>query len=89
MNDDTLYNRIRDGKELTEAEQDDLYELLAKGCRGRRRAAIARALRYVPDIENYGIYSRVYVNDDGYGASYCAGQDYTSELKTVRELLAP
>jgi len=84
---DTLQQRITDKQPLTEYEQADLLELLGKGCRDKRKRQLARELSYVPDIDSYGIYSRVFVNDDGRGASYCAGQDYTAELSLVRKLL--
>ncbi len=35
---------------------------------------------------NYGIYSRLWVTKEGRG-TYCAGQDYISEIRTVRQLI--
>jgi len=91
MKQDTLQQRIYDKKSLTDNEIDDLVSLLGKGCRAKRKAQIRMELEYTPDIESFGIYGRVLVTEDingkQYGASYCAGQDYTSELATVRECL--
>jgi len=91
MRQDTLQQRIFDKKALTDHEIDDLVSIFGHGCRAKRKAQIRMELENVPDIEAFGIYGRVFVTEDingkQYGASYCAGQDYTSEIKVVRECL--
>lgn len=48
----------------------------------------ANAVRRILDTNrrNYGIFSRLWVNKRGEG-DYCAGQDYTSEIRTIRGLI--
>ena len=41
-------------------------------------------------VKNYGILNRLWVtirNDGTYRADYCAGQDYDSEMRTIRKML--
>lgn len=88
MKQDTLQNRIDSGQPLTEGEQSAILELLGKRCQPRRLYSLRLALKCVPDIDNYGIYGRVMLNEYGEDtASYCAGQSYPDEIRTVRELL--
>lgn len=72
--------------ELNEAQKTSLLALFGSGCRAPR----VRALRACFDdncrrVKSYGILKRVHLTDEG--ASYCAGQDYPSEIRTVREIL--
>ena len=80
---DTLSRRISAGKELTESEQAQLLDIFGNRCREKTKRMIARALRCVPDIDNYGIYDRVHLEPP----SYCAGQSYPDEIRTVRQCL--
>ncbi len=80
---DTLSRRISAGKELTEAEQEKLLDIFGAYCQEKTKRMIARALRCVPDIPNYGIYDRVHLEPP----SYCAGQSYPDEIRTVRKCL--
>lgn len=89
MGQDSLYLRIQHNQGLSDLEQTALWHLFGDGCRAPRKNRLERALARVPHIENYGIYNRVHLNDGYSVASYCAGQDYPGEIKTVRELLAP
>lgn len=81
---DTLGQRISERQPLTFREQISLLALLGKGCRAETKRRLAIALTYVPDITNHGIYGRVIL---GPRVSYCAGQSYPDEIRTVRECL--
>lgn len=61
-----------------------LLHLLTKGCRKETRETIARRLASLSSLKNYGIYDRLQISPT---VSYCAGQDYPAEIRTIRELL--
>ena len=81
---DTLSKRISAKKELTENEIEELMSVLTSGCRQKTKNIIRFALNCVPDIQNFGIFERVHLKPY---VSYCAGQSYPDEIRTVRELL--
>jgi len=82
---DTLSRRIRDKKGLTEKEQDDLVSLFGAYCQPRTKRLLAQVARWIPDIKNRGIFNRVHIDKEG--VSYCAGQSYSDEIRTVRKCL--
>lgn len=85
---DSLGSRIDCGIELTESEISALVDLLGKRCKVRTKNRIKWALMGCPDsIENPGIFRRVLLHDSGILASYCAGQSYPDEIRTVRQCL--
>ena len=84
---DTLAKRISEKKGLTEEEQLWLVCVFGKHCQGRTKAQLAAVARWIPDIPNRGIYERVLFGEYGQAVSYCAGQSYPDEIRTVRELL--
>jgi hypothetical protein len=71
---------------LNEAQRNGLMALLGSGC---RQATKARLQHCVNDncrrVKPCGIIGRVHLEQDG--ASYCAGQDYPSEIRTVRRIM--
>jgi hypothetical protein len=77
----------KDGQRcLTEAEQDSLYILLVKGCRAKTRAKLVRKVALPLALwEDFGIYRRVELDAGVF--YYCAGQSYTDEIRTVRDLI--
>ena len=81
---DTLARRISQKKPLTEAEQEALLDILGNHCQARTKRMLARSLSWVPDIQSYGIYGRVHLSPR---VSYCAGQSYPDEIRTVRKCL--
>jgi len=83
MRQDTLQNRISDGKGLDSSEIDQLVGVLGSRCSEHTKRKLHFALRCVPNIQAYGIYGRVMLNP----VSYCAGQSYPDEIRTVRGLL--
>lgn len=82
---DSLDLRISAGVALTESEISACMSAFAYRCRQNTKAAILFALQNVPHIRSYGIYRRILLSDGS--AEYCAGQDYDSEMRTVRECL--
>jgi hypothetical protein len=82
---DTLASRISARVELTSIEIESLCKLLTKGCRQSTKQAVMASLNAVPYIKSRGIFDRVQFENGQ--ASYCAGQDYPSEIRTVRECL--
>jgi len=77
---------IRRGQELTEAEVESLVGLLTGRCSPRTTYSVRSALLSVPHTPSFGIFSRVHLDGEG-GASYCAGQSYPDEIRTVRDCL--
>lgn len=82
---DTLSKRIEQDKKLTESEIESGVKLLGAYCRARTKMSIRFALRCVPNVRNYGIFNRVEIENGE--MSYCAGQSYTDEIRTVRGCL--
>lgn len=82
---DSLGQRISCNISLNEAQISAGVALLGHGCRYRTKDRIEVALRCCPKLLNHGIYNRVLIS--GEGMSYCAGQDYPSEIALVRKLL--
>jgi hypothetical protein len=83
-----LRNRIYDGGFLNPLETTSFIELLSKGCNKNTREKIAWVVNNIElsRWKNYGIYNRVELYHS-VGVMYCAGQDYTSEVRTVRECI--
>jgi hypothetical protein len=72
---------------LTEAQQDAIFDFVAKGCRINTKETIKRRLNMPLSLwREYGIYSRI-MFDDKYGASYCCGQSWPDEMRTLRECM--
>lgn len=85
---DSLYNRILYGIPLSEEEIKQCVDLLGKRCKQDTKNRIKWQLQYVPHIEPVGIYRRVMITSKhDIGVHYVAGQDYPTELKTVRKAL--
>jgi hypothetical protein len=82
---DTLARRISTRASLTDDERTSLVKLLGSGCHQRTKNMLWYSAGYVPDVPSYGIYDRVTFEDGR--ASYCAGQSYPDEIRTVRKLL--
>jgi len=79
-------NDIIEGKaELTFWQYRALCALLGKRCRQDTRARIRRKLEYPRSLPTYGIFNRVHIEEDC--VSYCAGQSYPDEIRTVRNLI--
>jgi hypothetical protein len=66
---------------VTSLEINDLLDVIG----GRKNYSILLR-RYINNGTSYGILSRL-TYDTKHGWSYCAGQDYTAELNTIRKIL--
>lgn len=78
---------ISAGDTLTDKQKDELYGLLAGRTRAATREKLERRINLPLSLwPNYGIFSRVHFDSDG-GVSYCAGQNYPSEVAYIRELI--
>jgi len=85
---DSLSKRITNKTPLTEAEIDAMVALFGARCKPRTKYQIRLACLSVDEnLRNRGIYERVLFNDHGQVVSYCAGQSYPDEIKSVRECL--
>jgi len=73
-------------KNLTTRDVINLTTIIGKGCRQKTKDRIASCLTYSSSrLPNYGIFDRLMFED--FEWSYCAGQDYRAEIKTIRELI--
>lgn len=82
---DTLQNRIDAKVGLTDSDVEEITTILTQRCQARTVNAVRWALMGLPNGYNFGIFGRVVKDDNGW--SYCAGQSYPDEIRTVRELL--
>lgn len=71
---------------LTENDIDQIVSILGKKCRINTIRRLRSILTYSPSmIKSYGILNRLILEDNQW--RYIAGQDYVSEVKTVRQLI--
>jgi flavin-dependent dehydrogenase len=82
---DTLLHRIVKKQALSQQEIESAVYVLGSGCRKETKRKLALVLNCVPDIRACGIYGRVFLEDGK--VSYCPGQSYMDEIRTVRNLL--
>ena len=87
MKQDTLQTRISDNVPLNNDEIEKAVMIFGHGCRADTKRELRLVLGLVPSIRSYGIFGRVMFNRDTGGVSYCAGQSYPDEIRTVRSLL--
>lgn len=82
----SLSDAIKDGITLDAEQQAALLHLIGSGCRKETKERLARRLALpLPLWTNHGIFGRVYIRYNDERVHYCAGQDYTSEIRTVRQ----
>lgn len=83
-----MKNQFNDLKNnLNETDINEILQLVGKGCRDKTKARLRSILTYGPStIEDCGIMRRLTKEPDG-SWEYCAGQDYTAEIKTVRNVI--
>jgi hypothetical protein len=82
----SLLDRISARQPLSETEIESAVTIFGARCQPRKVYALRAALKNVPEIPSFGIYHRVHFENGQ--ASYCAGQSYPDEIRTVRKLLA-
>lgn len=78
------FNNYR--QQLTEQDTNEIFEILSKGLRSKNRELLAKRLNHHLELIPYfGILDRLI--KESYGWSYCAGQSYTDEIRTVRQII--
>jgi hypothetical protein len=72
---------------LSESDIDQIVSIITHRCRIKTTDRVRSILTYSPSlIPSYGIFERLMKEDDGKW-HYCAGQSYTDEIRTLRELV--
>lgn len=72
--------------DLTQDDLDQIIAILTHGCRIKNTQRVRSILTYsASSLTHFGIYSRLIKEGSKWG--YCAGQSYTDEIRTVRELI--
>ena len=71
--------------QLTDEQKQSFVEVFGYRCHERTKRRLQSVINYPTGLSNYGIYSRVMF--DSTGCSYCAGQSYLDEIRTVRKLI--
>jgi hypothetical protein len=85
MYENTLRYKLSNNVSLTDSEKSTFFNLVSFGCHAKNKRRLHSIIFYGPIHNNYGIYERVYFENDQ--AHYCAGQSYPDEIRTVRECL--
>lgn len=82
-----MKNSFNDLKnQLSEQDIDQIIEIVGYRCRVKTCNRIRSILTYSPSlIPTYGILERLTKENGGW--SYCAGQSYPDEIKTLREII--
>jgi len=78
------FNNHRD--KLTQEDKDQIVELLGKGLRMKNYSLLVKRVNeHLNLIPHNGILERVIKEPQGW--SYCAGQSYPDEIRTVRNII--
>ena len=75
---------------LSIKQQAAILDMVGKGCRAPMKGKLARRLALPLSVwYDYGIYSRLIQenNDPCQGFEYICGQDWPSEMRTLRECM--
>mgnify|MGYP003658681403 FL=1 len=76
--------------ELSNHEKDEFASLITSGCRQNTKATIRRLVEVPLSLwRDHGIYKRVSFDQASadYPVSYCCGQEWSSEMRTLRDCL--
>lgn len=72
--------------DLTESDIDQIISIIGHRCRIKTVNRLRSIITYdINTIGSYGIYSRLIKEGDNW--SYCAGQSYPDEIRTIRECI--
>ena len=72
--------------ELTDQDIEQIIEIVGYRCRVKTVNRLRSILTYgLGSIQSYGIFNRLIKEDRGW--TYIPGQDYTSEIKTLRDCI--
>lgn len=82
-----MRNSFNDLKtQLSEQDVDQLIEIIGHRCRVKTCNRLRSILTYSPSlVPTYGILERLTKENGGW--SYCAGQSYPDEIRTLREII--
>lgn len=82
-----MKNSFNDLKnQLSEQDIDQIIEIVGHRCRIKTCNRLRSILTYSPSlVPTYGILERLTKENGGW--SYCAGQSYPDEIKTLREII--
>lgn len=82
-----MKNSFNDLKnQLSEQDIDQIIEIIGHRCRVKTCNRLRSILTYSPSlIQTYGILERLTKENGKW--SYCAGQSYPDEIKTLREII--
>lgn len=73
--------------QLTDADISAILSIVGYRCREKTLRRLRSILTYARStIPTYGIFNRLTKESDG-SWSYCAGQSYTDEIRTLRECI--
>lgn len=71
---------------LSDNDIDSILKVIGHGCRHETKKRLRSILTYGPStIPSYGIFSRLIKENNQW--EYVAGQDYVSEIKTLRNCI--
>lgn len=71
---------------LTDDEIEEITTLITSKCRENTKKRIRAHIKHLKNlIPEYGILNRIIKEDNSW--SYCAGQSYPDEIRTVREII--
>ena len=71
---------------LTEVQQAAIVAFVGKRCRQSTISTLWRRMALPLSLwKDYGIYSRITLTNEG--ASYCCGQSWDDEMRTLRECM--
>lgn len=81
----TLEQLRMDNIDLSPVQLEELINLLGKGCRAKNKARLTSILTYsFYSLPNKWYFGRLYICKLSGRVRYCAGQDYTSEITSIR-----
>ena len=82
-----MKNSFNDLKtQLSKQDVDQIVEIVGHRCRVKTCNRLRSILTYSPSlVPTYGILERLTKENGGW--SYCAGQSYPDEIKTLREII--
>lgn len=83
----SLYNFISNNVEMSEEQRENLAVFLGKGCREKTKKRLLNVCKYgLLSVDLCGILRRLNLEPDNTW-SYCAGQSYPDEIRTVRNAI--
>jgi hypothetical protein len=78
------FNNYKD--KMNEKDKAEIFKILSSRCRQKTKELLAKRLdKHLDLIPEYGILNRLIKEEHGW--SYCAGQSYPDEIRTVRKII--